>query len=342
MKKLTLILSALLLLVFSACGDDDNPTPDCGDYDNSTPASCASSCTDEEELIANGGFGDDVTIIQHCQYAYLSGIDQAYPTHSNWDELTNSPCGNFRIAYEDGDAYQRLAEITPDPLDDTNSVIHLIVTEPHINGQDIKKGRCQLNFYGSNCLQEYYQTTKVFLPSANMEHLKTYENEVGFLTIFEVWNNKNWGNNVSNPFRIKVSLYKEPGTGNDFFFKVQGEKMPVWGNDVVLWEEINFTYPVPLGEWFEMELYLLEGKGNEGRFYMAITDDNNNKTLLFDINNHTVHPNENDPDGFKHINPLKLYSGEHIINHMKDGGYPLEIYWDDLELFRNKVPETIY
>lgn len=324
MNKVILILVALLLLVFNACGDD---TP--------TPTSCESDCTYEEELLFNGGF-EFITLIQNGIKAYFSGIDQAFSTHNDWDAWTDE---DLFIIYEEGETSQRLADIVPDPTNPNNNVLLTQITESH----HPNRGRVQMNFYDNECLREYYQKIKVYFPTPNMEHLKTYENTIDFLSIFEYWNNKNWGSNSENPFRITVSLHKDSGVDNDFFFKVKADEKTKFGPDVdPTWQETNFTYNIPFGEWLEIEVYLLEGKGIEGSFYMSVTDANNGKTELFNINNHTVNPNDNCPDGFKHIQPIKLYVGKNIIDHMNEGGYPLEIYWDDLEIFKNKVPESIY
>ncbi len=90
-----------------------------------------------------------------------------------------------------------------------------------------------------------------------------------------------------------------------------------------------------------MEVYILEGKGEEGRFFMSITNKRGVKTTLFDVKDYTLHPNEQCPDGFKNIQPLKWYTSDDISNFMKEGGYGLEVYWDDLEVYRNKKPVEI-
>ena len=288
-------------------------------------------CIYEMERLFNFGF-EGVTLTQDNNKAYFSGIDQAYTSHNNWDDWQD----HLSIGYEDGNANQRMASIVSDPLDPNNSVLKNSISSPHIPSNNPKKGRIQLNTYEIGCLKEYYQKTKVFFPAENMEHLKTYPYDINWLSIFEFWNNKNWGSNVSNPFRVTVGL-SHATDENDFFFKVKADKSLPFNNFEVLWEERNLNYPIPLCKWIEIELYILEGNQEEGRFYLAIIEDGI-KTVIFDINNYTVHPNEDSPDGYQHLQSLKWYTSDNIINHMKDGGYTLDVYWDDLEVFKNKQP----
>lgn len=62
------------------------------------------------------------------------------------------------------------------------------------------------------------------------------------------------------------------------------------------------------------------------------------ETVVHDIRNFTHGPNDNSPDGLSHFNPLKLYTSEWPIDHIRNNGGVMNILWDDLEIWKD-VPE---
>ena len=60
--------------------------------------------------------------------------------------------------------------------------------------------------------------------------------------------------------------------------------------------------------------------------------------VVFDITNFTHHPNDPNPDGLSHFNPMKLYTSKGLIDYVRDNGKSLQVYWDDFELWKNKKP----
>ncbi len=324
MKYAVFLLAGLLFL--TAC-----PMPD------NDPNLCNIECDYPEELLYNFGF-EDVTVQQEATTATIGGTDQGFPSHNNWDDFLDNPEGELWINYQEGNATDRLAEIVPDPEDPSNSVLKFNINKPHItnNFGVPEKARVQMNFYNKECLREYYQTCKVYLPQASMDHLRQYDGFITWLSIFEFWNNANW-TNEGNAARINVTIGKDKNPGDPLFFRARAEKA-VGNNFDTLWDHRVLDYPVPVGQWMEIELYLLEGDEQSGRFYMAVTPEGGSKEVIFDIYDITQYPDEDCPDGFKHLQVLKWYTSEAIASHMESGGVPLDIYWDDVVVERNRVP----
>ena len=71
---------------------------------------------------------------------------------------------------------------------------------------------------------------------------------------------------------------------------------------------------------------------------MAVTLEDGTKTVLFDINHTTQHPDEKCADGFTHFETMKMYLGETDINYMTEANKELSIFWDDWQLYINKAP----
>ncbi len=290
------------------------------------------------DLAFNFGF-ENVSLVQTGNNAHITGVDTAFTSNNNWGDYIDNDQGNLNINYEDGSISERIAEIVRDPQDPTNSVLHFNITSPNVyKGKKPEKARIQLQYHNTQCVKEYYQSCRIFLPKSNMEHLRQDDDLIYWLSIFEFWNNGNW-TGEKYPFRITVGLWKDQGSGADIVFQVKGEKDKKLGGFEDLWHEKTDNYPVPFGKWFELEMYLQEGDANNGRFYLAIIPEGGSKTVLFDIHNYTQHPKEKCPDGFTHIHPLKWYTSKEVVDHMKSGGYGLEIFWDDLVVYRNKKPQ---
>ena len=106
-----------------------------------------------------------------------------------------------------------------------------------------------------------------------------------------------------------------------------------------VWAETNRNVRVPIGKWFTMEYYYKEGDQKEGRFYMSITPENEQRKVIFDVKKITHNTQDPNPNGVSDFNPLKLYTSKDLIEHMKSNGKTLQVYWDDFKLWKNKRPK---
>ncbi len=304
---------------------------------NRQSINCGVECTQPpNEKLFNFGF-EGVTIQQAGNSAYISGTDTAYPDHNQWDAFRDNPDGTLSIYYEDGDLSQRRAAVVPAPDNPENHVLLFEIAEPNVKKGRRKKARVQMQFHQTRCIQEYYQTCRLYLPKASMEYLTQYPEPIHWLTLFEFWNNANW-TREKHPFRIAVGLWKAAGVGQSLFFHVKAEVDKSLGGFDPIWEEVNERAPLLFDRWLTITLYVREGDADHGRFYMAVTPDGGQKQVLFDIRNFTQHPKETCPDGYTHIHPMKLYTSDAVVNHMKAGGRKLQVYWDDWVVYRNKKP----
>ena len=289
-------------------------------------------CDQVEEKIFETDFSN-CEIVEYNDHQ--DKIQRTDSLSSEWDILQTHHCiGDFRISYEDGNRDQRYAEICADPTNPHNDVIKFKIIEPHIREGTHKKGRVQFNLNDNQCIKEFYQKVRLYI-HPDMEYLKQWDEKVHWLSFFEFWNNANFAGE-RNPFRVTVSLFKlDEGPVDEMYFAVVGDRDIRLGGWDPIWVEINEDFSVPFGTWMEIEMYLLEGDEDSGRFYMSVTPDGGEKIVLFDIHNTTQHPREKHSDGYTHMNPLKLYTSDKLIEFMSDNNKNLEIYWDDWEFQRN-------
>lgn len=301
---------------------------------------CGLDCGSQtEELLFQTGF--NTTNLENGEYnnVYFSGIDTALSEKNDWEEFTNNDhIGFVEIGYEDGDDSQRKASITSDPDDPTNNVLHYQIFEPHIKEGSKHKGRIQLSVHDNKCIKELYQSVRLKL-HPDIGHLKTWEDEMAWFTLFEFWNNGAW-TGEKNTFRVSVNLYKATGNEEEIYFRVKSDykkcKTCEWKE---VWGETATHFPVSFGEWMTINLYLKEGDESNGRFFMEVTPETGTMPIaLFNITNFTQHPKEKCADGFTHFETMKMYTSEEVINDMKANNKSLSIYWDDWSLYLNKMP----
>lgn len=322
MKKTTL----LLLLTISITSSCDKKS-----------INCKVACNSDEELLFQTGFNNTTLTNGDYENVEFSGTDLELADHNSWvDFIANPSVGYVEVGYEDGEDNQRIAQIVNDPDSAANKALSFKLMEPHIKEGSHQKGRVQVSVNDNQCIKEIYQTVRLKL-HPDMAYLMDWDIRVPWLTVFEFWNNATWSNEKKT-FRVTVNLFKDAeGPVEEIHFHAKADHQACnvceWKED---WGEEATHFAIPFGVWMEIELYLLEGDENNGRFYMAVTPEGQSKVVVFDITNNTHHRKEKCPDGFTHFQPMKLYTSDEVINYMKDGGKSLELFWDDWKLYRNK------
>jgi hypothetical protein len=246
-------------------------------------------CSSAEELIFQTDFEGTQIIERSSNIDEFSSNDAT--TLGNWENFKNHEnVGDIWINYEDGDDSQRIASIEPDSEDTSNSVLCFTIIEPHIKEGDHMKGRVNTVMSGNKCFKEIFQTISVKLHN-DMASIETWDETFDWLTLFEFWNNSAL-HNESKRFRISVGLVKsEAISGGKLYFHVSATEWKTTHWECI-WKETNENIPVVFGEWQQIELYLKEGDENEGRFYMALVSDTDERQVIFDITGYTQHPKD--------------------------------------------------
>ncbi len=301
---------------------------------------CVQDCDTIEELIFQTGFDGSSIVDASSSNADIVGIDNNYTKLNDWEsDLDNHPqIGKFNFQFEDGNSTQRNVDIVSDPENYQNDVLRFWIKEPHINnGINKKKGRVQANIYGNSCLKEVCYAVKMYIPE-DFNHLKTMSEKINWLTIAEFWNNGHFRKDEDYPFRVTLNIRKiETGTVDHLYFGAHGQTKEgsKWEE---VWEHINESVAVPIGEWIDLTIYLKEGDASNGRTYMSMTTQDSVSTTIFDIQNYTHHPDDVCPKGIRDFNPLKIYTSDNVINHVANNGGLFHVYWDDFVFLRNKRP----
>lgn len=294
-----------------------------------------SPCSGSDGLSFDSSFEDGVSILDSSdgKNATISAMSASKCSENAKSIKSGIRFGKLSIQYEGGGQGERLAEITSDPLNHLNNVLLFGIQKPNVMGKRgyPVKGRVQMNLYGNKGLKHLKMSARLLIP-AELQLLNDYPERIDWLTISEWWNNAPWTKDLF-PFRITVNLYKEPGKSPlllQAHAQTYTSSTKIWNQDV--WEYVNRDFNIPYGKWMTLEYEFIEGDKNQGRFYLAVTPDGDKRTVVFDVHNYTYHPEDPNPDGLSHLNPLKLYTSVKVINYLNSQGSSLRLYWDDLSL----------
>jgi hypothetical protein len=299
------------------------------------------STASEGELIFQSGFEHDSKITDRNGNSDVVGIDGSASEHNDWvNDLDNHPnIGNFNIQYQGGDSTMRFAKIVPEPGNPDNHVLHFWLDQPNVNNS---KGRIQGNLYGNTGIKEVYQSVRIFLHD-DFKTVRTYPKEIHWLTIAEFWNNITWSQTVPFRFRITLGIGKPVPGESDLYFILDAQDCELFSDDrqkyTTIWSEINQAVKVPIGKWFTMDYYYKEGDDEHGRFYLSITPEGEEKQVIFDLTKVTHNTQDPNPDGLGDFNPIKLYTSKDLIHYMNSKNKTLQMYWDDLGLWKDRRPE---
>lgn len=242
------------------------------------------------------------------------------------------------IQYEGGKSSDRFAKIVPDPTQPDNNVLQFWLKNAEVAGyrKGSKKGRVQVNIPKLNDKAIVAKYRMYLHP--DLKHYKTYPKRSGWFTISELWMGENWTNEYRYPFRISLGIAKDKGANKPLGFHVSATtdvspgKSEKW---VKSWSAVNEDFEVPLGEWLDIELGYRQGDAKSGRFYLTIKREQDTEaTTIFDITNWTYSPNAKKPIPLTTFQPLKIYTSEAIISHIRKKGGAAQIYFDDFEIWR--------
>jgi hypothetical protein len=314
MRSLIAVLIGLPALVFA------------GDYNSPM------SPSDKPELVFKTGFEGDTHLIPAGQSDNdIVGHDPTQPNKS--DIKTDLGINSFRIEYTHGDISRRYAKIIPEPGNPKNHVLEFWVADSWHATENQTKARVQADIYGlKKGFPEFYQSVRVYL-DPNFAALRKYPHPILWFTLAEFWNHTYWAG-PKYKYRTGLGIGKPTADESDLNFICNAEG----DYQHQLWQGKNLKVKVPIGHWFTLEYYYKLGNAQTGRFYVAMTPDGGRRQVVYDIQGWTCNPNDPAPEGMTDWNPMKLYTSKELVAFMKAQGKPLQIYWDDLEIWKNRRP----
>lgn len=260
-----------------------------------------------------------------------TGRDDAL-TSSDWktDIARFGNPSRTNIEYTGGNVRQRLASIAADPTNAGNAVLRFVLREAWPASENETKARVQLDLYGLHPgFREFHQSVRVRL-SPDFRNLESYPARIGWLTLAEYWNNEWWNRDSLFGFRITVGIGKPDAGAHALNLFVEAEDK----GRVHVWRVDDPTAKIPVGQWFTLDTYYREGNRGSGRFMLAVTPEDGARRVVYDVQNFTHNTGDPAPDGVTGYNPVKFYTSQAVVDHVRKSGGALQIDWDDLKIWR--------
>ena len=322
--------------------------------------------TADGTLLFKTGFEGTSQVENHTtsQYDHFTGTDNSVSPALDWLKFKRKQISDYlgggQLYYEGGSPSIRLASVVTDPTNPSNKVLRFWLKEPNvIRSSDnlLYKSRIQMDIYGAaKGIQDMYQKVRFYMPQS-MAALKNYVKptdprvtNISWLTIAEFWNNM-VHSTFNYEYRLTVGIGKDAGANQPLYFHFQAEDYTKNNGayvPILVGERHEAkSFAIPFGTWMTIEYFYRDGNWNAvgdkpaGHFYMAVTPDGGKKVVLFNENIPTHNTNDPASDKLTHWNPLKLYTDIHVPNYMKNQGIPMEFYWDDFEIWMDKVPDEV-
>jgi len=262
-------------------------------------------------------------------------------TFDNTTPLPSPIPWGMGISYQfPGDINDRHARLAPDPSpskdNPNNTVLHYWLHNATIDTGYLghTKGRIQSGFPGhlDNAVELYSKQRMFIHEDFNLLHdyPATADQWWKGIPFHDFWTGADWEGHP-NPSNIGFLIIP---LNNNFYLHAINRAMPELDT---IWEYNNFADPIPVGEWFSIEIAYKMGDQNNGRIVVAITPESTNtRTILLNITNITYDPDADLPGAtgpvpITHWNPQKLYASDNTIHYIRDQGGTAQFFFDDFE-----------
>lgn len=262
----------------------------------------------------------------------------------NW-EASGLPLGEtfaMGFYYEGGAPTDRYARLIVDPTDADNTVLHYWMQNATIDAgyQGHTKGRIQTSFNPGDVgvgLTELYMKRRMYV-HPDVALLSSYPADgdlwwIG-MTVEELWLGAQWEGHP-NPARISLHLGVSPDTGA----LTMSAACDTTTDFEKFWTAENESFAVPTGEWMTVETAYRMGDAGTGRFKVVVDAPSTGQVTIIDVHDVTYNPHSDEPVPLTHYNPLKMYSSDNTLHHIRDQGGVSQFYWDDFDLAETWPPD---
>jgi len=266
---------------------------------------------------------DDVSIVE----------DDGESEFEGWEELRNHELvHNFEIN-NIGRIPYAFQEIVPDPTDPEIKTLHATILDDDPDESGTTRAQMSLRFETGVDLQVYHTSHRIYL-SSDIAYFENYESSVVWFAIVEIWNKsvQEWGGDSAGSARWNLSILKEKGAGQPLYWRAKAEYMQPEREE--LWRVNNFDIPVPIDEWFKLDVYMKRGEGVNGKFKITITPDGGSPQVIFDIANSTIYPGHPEVQLYS-WQAFKLYLDDIYLDWMSSNDKVISAWYNDFKWHKN-------
>jgi hypothetical protein len=308
-----------------SCDGDDADSCEEGIYECQNGVLVCSDNTDDHcggVLLFESGFEPDTYVLDD----EIKGIDNNATTGINdWGNLSGYlPWVLYGDAYFEGGSM----EISEDPFDSENHVLHLHNTE---NVSDYSRSQWELeqvhNWYvegDPNLFEQQFYRFRILIPE-RITTLYSTEERAGW---YMIWESHAWD---FEPTRHGIYLFKLEDSDHWGFRIVQQSSIT---SEYLYENEDYYDVEVPIDEWFTMEIFFKYDE-IDGEFYVAIQRDGQPRQTIANYTGQTKY-------GTKLHDQMmfKLYHHSDYLNRTTALGLDgIHQYYDDFEIWSDYPPD---
>lgn len=266
----------------------------------------------------------------------FEGTSITYGTNSHqlvgWS-LSSHPSISYLGFNNSGTTAYAYQDIVPDPAGTGRSVLYAESIDDDTAVSATSRAQMSINISTSHSV--YHSSHRMYL-HPDLDALRNRVEKQDWFTLFEIWNAHNaaWDGDPAGSARWSFTMYKNAGAGQPFIWKIDGQyRQPeAVKEDHLLGPHYNSTVPVPLGQWFTLDMYMKRGEGTDGHLVIKITPDGGAQQVLFDIHENTQYPGRPEFQ-LKSWQPFKLYTSDIVMDWMRGQGKTIGVYYNDFKFY---------
>ncbi|MBL7665183.1 MAG: hypothetical protein JNM93_08620 [Bacteriovoracaceae bacterium] len=254
-----------------------------------------------------------------------------------WDKLKelvdnvrlNNVITDHRLSYAINYAYQDIVDCNG------RKCMYARTIDDDPTKSTVSRTQMSIRFKPTTNLPIYHTSHRMKL-GEEIGHFVNWSSRIEWFTIFEIWNqfDSSLGGDSAGSARWGLSIQKDAigsdGVKKPLYWRFKGEqRQPDEEKYGVLY---NKTVPVPLGVWFTLDMYMVRGEGENGRFDVTITIDGQSPVKLFNYVGHTVYPGRPDLP-ISSWQPFKLYLDDKNLDWMSSQNKKIEAWYNDFKWY---------
>lgn len=230
-------------------------------------------------------------------------------------------------------AYQQMVQ---DPSGSGRQVMMGRIINDDPNQAATSRAQMTVSYKSTMNIPVYHTSHRMYM-NPDLKYLEQYNGIADWFSLVEIWTKQdpNMDGDPAGSARWGLSLHKGSAVGSPLYWHLYGEYMqPASLKYQDFWAYDNKSFPVPFGQWFTLDIYLVRGTGSAGQFKITVTPDGGATTTVFNVNGTTEYPNR--PDLYLDSwQPFKLYIGDPWLSWMTNNGKYMSIYYNDYKWYKN-------
>lgn len=265
-----------------------------------------------------------VLLVTGCVSTESDRLRGCYSINDFYSSDTDGTVEGFNIQLEESTSWIGDYKFFDDP---DGKYVKFWFQRSSVTESDSDRARVQLNMYSLADVKDFYINTSFSLDPS----LSNYMNEgdaFEWLNLFELWVEPGWSDTL---YPAKVHLRIVKNSDESFFSPVISAQYKDSADNkwYSLWEKY-FNIRIFPSEIYHFKLYLSVSPVQT--IHTTVSDTSYENIASIDIKDKFTHPNYQGLDAvYWGVNPIKLYTGESLLNRLDENDASLSIIYSDFD-----------